>query len=460
MRLRGLTVALWWIAVAPVPSIAGEAGTPHSVTRPEETADAILVSENQSWNRYLHDALGLPTGLDLGVEQRTRFEYLDGRFRPGGSGSDTQLPQRTRLRIGVDAPRGIRFLAELQDSRTHGDDGDDYTENEINHLDVLQLFLSATVRDFLGSRLRADAHAGRLTLDFGSRRLVARNRFRNTTNAFDGVHVQLGDDESWRVRAFFTLPVQRREELFDKPKTRQMFWGVAIETRPLSWLHADLYYFGLDERDGPTERDYQTFGARGHRPATVGRLDYELELIGQVGRRGGRDQSAFAMHAELGYTFDRQCTPRLIAQFDYASGSADPTGDKSHTFDPLFGARRFDLAPTGIYGPFRRSNILSPGLLLIVNPLPELKLQLKFRYWTLAQAKDEFSGTGLQDPTGASGRHLGEDMELSIQWSPTPWLLLDAGYDRWFKGRYMDDVPGAASGSNSDYFYLLTQVRF
>lgn len=458
MRPVGAILALCWIHVSY--ALAVEAAPPRSVLRPKETADAVLVTENESWDRHAHERLGLPVRLDLGIEQRTRFECLDDPFRGGEAGSDSQVRQRTRLRIGLDAPRGIRGLVELQDSRTHGARGDDFTGNAINYLDVLQLFVSATVRGLRGTRLRADAHAGRFTLDVGSRRLVARNRFRNTTNAFDGVHVQVADGGLWRVRAFLTLPVERRPKLFDKPRSRQIFWGTAFEGRPRSWIHADLYYLGLDERNGAEERDYHSFGARAHQPATVGRLDYELELIGQLGRRGSRDHSAFAGHAELGYTFDRPWLPRLLAQFDYASGTANPAGSKSHTFDPLFGARRFDLVVTGLYGPFRRSNILSPGLRLIVNPSPQVRVHLKVRYWTLAQAKDSFAGTGLSDPTGASGRHLGEDVELGVQWRPTPWLSLDAGYDRWFEGRYLKKVEGVPSSGNADFVFFSAQVRF
>jgi hypothetical protein len=459
MRLHRVALLLGWIALSSAPPAAAESPEPRPVARPGETADAVLVSESQSWNRTLHDVLGLPAWLDLGVEQRTRFEYLEDPFRPGESGPDAQVAQRTRLRIGLDTPVGIRFLAEAQDSRAHWDGGDGYTLNRIDELDLLQLFVSATVRDILGTGLRGDIHAGRMTLDFGSRRLVARNRFRNTTNAFDGVHLQIGDDDSWRVRAFATLPVVRRERQFDKPRSRRVFWGTAWESRPLPWLHVDLYYFGLEERELPIERDYHSFGARGHRPAAVGRADFELELMGQVGRRDSLDHSAFAAHVELGYTFDRPWSPRLAVQFDYASGTGDPAGDESHTFSPLFGARRFDLAVTGIHGPFRRSNILSPGLRLTVTPLPGLELSLKVRYWELARAKDGFVGTGLRDASGASGRHLGEDVEFRVRWRPTSWLDLDAGYDHWFEGRYMDRVAGAPSSGDADFFYLSTRLR-
>jgi hypothetical protein len=299
-----------------------------------------------------------------------------------------------------------------------------------------------------------------MTLDFGSRRTLARNGFRNTTNAFDGVHLNLGSGEGlWRVRAFFVRPVIIDPGYLDDESTaRQRFWGAAYEDKRISWLNLDISYLGLEDRLGG--REYHTLGARALRPPKASQLDYELELIGQLGERGDLDQSAFAGHAELGYTLTLPWSPRLAGQFDYASGTADPDGDESHTFDPLFGARRGDLVPTGIYGPFRRSNILSPGIRVSAAPRADVKLQLKVRYWELAQARDAFVGTGLRDATGEAGRRLGTDVEISVQWSPRPWLSFDAGYDHWFKGSYLDRVANVPSTGDSDYVYLATQVRF
>jgi hypothetical protein len=450
-----------WIALLAAIGLgpAGSAQGAGPVTRPAETADAMLVSESQSWNRYLKSALGLPSWLDLAVDQRTRFELLSGPFRPEEPDTQSQLALRTRLRVGIDGPGPLRFLAELQDARVFGDKPLDFLLTQIDTLDVLQLFVSAETADLLGSGLRADIHVGRLTMDFGSRRLVARNRFRNATNSFDGIHLQIGDGQAWRVRAFLTRPVLLEEGYFDNDSSaKQRFWGVALEDKRIRWLNLDAYYFGL--RGQRIDREFHTFGLRGYRPAQLQQLDYEIELIGQFGELLGEDHSAFAGHAELGYTLDLPWSPRLVGQFDYASGTADPGGGESHTFVFLFGARRFDLVPTGIFGPFRRSNILSPGVRLVVSPHPKVEAELKVRYWELAQARDRFVGTFLQDPTGASGRNLGTDIELRVRWKPTPWLAVEAGYDHWFKGSYLDRVPNASSTRDSDYVYMATRFRF
>lgn len=73
--------------------------------------------------------------------------------------------------------------------------------------------------------MRTDLHVGRMTLDFGMRRYVARNDFRNTTNAFDGVHWQIGEGQTWRFRAFWVEPVIRDQVQLDEQTAKSVFWG-------------------------------------------------------------------------------------------------------------------------------------------------------------------------------------------------------------------------------------------
>ncbi len=74
-------------------------------------------------------------------------------------------------------------------------------------------------------------------------------------------------------------------------------------------------------------------------------------------------------------------------------------------------------------------------------------------------ASETWSGDGGARDEDA-GRHLGVDVELRVQWRPTPWLLVDAGYDHWFKGSYLDRVSNVSSTSDSDYVYLQTRFWF
>ncbi|MEC4675171.1 MAG: alginate export family protein [Nitrospirota bacterium] len=441
-----------------------------SKIRVSETADAVLIRTKEwKWNPYLKNALNLSEWVDLGFEHRTRFEVYDRPWRSGQplGRTDPQIQQRSRVRLGLNAG-AFRFLFEGQDSRVHLDDPGDFVTTAIkNEMDMLQLFVSATAKNIFGTGLRTDLHLGRLTMDFGRRRLIARNDFRNTTNAFDGLHAQLAKANVWRIRAFLVEPVLRDDARLDEQSERSVFWGVYGETNQVQWLCMNVYYFGLNDQRSAVvsmQRTFSTFGGRAYKKPVKGQVDYEVETVFQAGTRGMTDHFAHFQHIDLGYSFNLSGSPRVVGFYDYASGDANASDSQSSNFDTLFGARRFEYSPTGNFGPFFRTNLSSPGWRVIAAPYKGWKVQLKHRVWYLATSRGSFASNGLRDTTGGSGNFLGHDVELRAQWKINDNLEFDAGYDHWFKGSYFDRLPvstGLPPGGSkdSDYFYILTKFR-
>ena len=80
----------------------------------------------------------------------------------------------------------------------------------VNSVELLRAYLEVTGTAsgrFAGEH---ELQLGRMTMDFGSRRLVARNRFRNTSNAFTGVAWTWKGVRDHTLRAFYVLPLKRR----------------------------------------------------------------------------------------------------------------------------------------------------------------------------------------------------------------------------------------------------------
>ncbi|MCP9470753.1 MAG: alginate export family protein [Nitrospira sp.] len=441
--------------------------------RTEPADDVLTQIREHEWSRYVKTLLTMPDWVDLGFENRTRFESYDHPVNRsaavGGGRTDAQIALRSRLRTQLGGNGPLRILFEGQDARSFldGDPGDFRNTTTVNEFDVLQLFGSITARNLFGTGLRTDIHVGRMTLDFGRRRLVARNDYRNTTNAFDGVHWYLDKDGAWRLRAFFTEPVTRFLDRADSANHKNTFWGVYAESRYFPWLKADVYYLGLNDRRVPNvneHRTYSTIGFRLFKDDKPGELDYELESTYQFGTRGREDHFAYFQHLDLGYTFDLPWKPRLVLHSDYASGDGDPTDGKSRRFDTLFGARRFEYMPTGIVGPFFRTNLTGGGWRVIVTPAKGWILQIKQRFWYLAESRDFFGSSGLRDTTGGAGRSLGHDLELRAQWFISNNLDFDVGWWHWFKGSYFDRLPSTAGlppggEKDTDYFFFQMRVR-
>lgn len=434
------------------------------------------------WN--LHEALKLPAWLSLSLEQRARYETLAGSFKANGKGGDQQIP--LQLAVALEAHYGAwRLGGEFLDARQLGaDSGSGVNNTMVDEADFIQGYLAWSQQNVWYSGIGVEVVAGRQTLNLGSRRLVARNVFRNTINSFTGGKLRLTNYSDWQFTGFVTLPVNRYPSTasdllndvhhFDEEDQHTLFSGGFLEVfnLPLN-LNAELYLYHLDESDSANNatrnRRYFTPGARLFIKPAKGKFDFQLESIGQIGSvrattsaNDHRDLQhlAWMQHFDSGYTFEIPWSPRLAFEYDYASGDDHPNDQKDQRFDTLYGARRFEYGPTGIYGAFARTNIKSPGLRLNVSPREDLQLGVSHRAFWLASASDSWASTGLQDRTGRSGDALGQQLELSARYDFNSSLNFETGWTHLFKGHFAKNAPSAPNKQDVDYFYIQSQLRF
>ena len=403
-----------------------------------------------------------PDWLTIALEHRTRVEKMTNEFRFDELGATQVLAFRTRFQFEIkELIDPIRFHIEIQDSRSEwNDDPFVIPARHINKLDFKQVQLQVITNTFFGIDVSSRLQVGRYTMDLGKRRLSARNRMRNTTNAFDGVHWQLGTDNEWMLRAFVNRPVEIKPEELDSSHNKRWFWGGYLQLHEVPIVHVDLYYLGLHEDERTvTQRKYATIGGRAYQSPRPGRLDYEIESTWQFGTNKGLDHFAHFQHGELGYVFDSVMDSRLSFHYDYASGDEDPHDDNFGRFSTLFGARRFEFNPTGVYGPFFRGNLHSPGIRIAMIPSSSWEIMASYRLLWLAEAKDAWIGSGLQDPTGESGSHLGSHFESRIRFRPHRYILVEGGYAHFFKGTYLDRVPDSPRTPDSDFVYIGVEIR-
>jgi len=358
-------------------------------------------------------------------------------------------------------------LVELEDSRAFATDNTPLETSSVDALELLQAYAGIKRKGLLGSGDSLELQLGRMTMDVGSRRLVARNHYRNTLNAFTGLDATWTSKSKYVVRGFAVLPVTRRPSdaesikdnavKFDKENTDALLSGVFLAAPKLAaGATLELYALGMFERDGDVasrNRRLVTAGARAVRKKALGELDFELEAMAQLGTsRASKaaddttdlDHRAFFVHAQVGRTLRAPWKPRLIAQYDYASGDSDPNDGENNRFDTLFGARRWDLGPTGIYGAFARSNLNTPGLRVQVKPTRRASAFLAYRLYWLASATDAWTTSGLRDTTGASGKFLGHQVEARVRFSVLPKnLRFELGAAHLIRGRFATAATGA-----------------
>jgi hypothetical protein len=426
----------------------------------------------------LEGAAGAPHWLTLSGSFRTRYETLDGQFRPGLSGSDQLVSLRSTLFAEARLDH-FRIGGEILDSRAYGGDaGGAVGTGEVNALELTQAYVGYRFDDAFADGAHADLQLGRFTMDLGSRRLVGRNNFRNTTNAFTGARFDWTSAAHTQLTLFYTLPHTRlpagkpsildNDIAWDDETDDLTFWGVFFAARNLPLgARGEAFVFGLDEADSagtPTRnRHLITPGFRLYRDPAPGRFDFEIEAGVQTGEARGSsnpadvtelDVDASYAHVEFGYRWDAFWAPRLAFEYDYASGDASSTDNAYGRFDGLYGPRRPDFGPTGIYGPLGRSNISSPGLRLEVNPDDRWDGFIFYRVLYLDEARDSFANTGIRDASGASGDFAGHQIEARARYWITPRALrLDLGAAALLQDEFLERAPNATGEGDTLYGY-------
>lgn len=310
-----------------------------STSRQIVTTKAVAANRTASLPEYV-TAFDEPIDwLDFGLESRSRIEWRDQDYRTTDLLSEDAFYQRSLLYLGVhDLLDPFRFAAEFEDSR-RGLSNRPESSSEQNHTELLQAHGELHLDDALGGE-PLSLRFGRMAFDSIDRRLIARNRYRNTINAFDGIRLRSGDESSpieWD--AFALRPVRRSVDALDESSEEGLLFGVTGYVRNLSSdVVVEPYWLYSDEETGGGKQIHtagiHTFGRIGDSD-----WDYDFDFVGQWGELGGLDHQAWAAHAELGHTWDHPWKPRLAAWLNYASGDQDPTDGDSGRFDPLYGAR-------------------------------------------------------------------------------------------------------------------------
>jgi len=406
-----------------------------------------------------------PSWLQVHAEHRTRYESVDARYRSTETGGDEHFEFRTRLQVRLSSAHAWAY-GEAQDSRiTFTDSASTIGISQVLNTHLLQLHAGVGWKDLGARKLSLQLEGGRFSRDFGFRRVLSRSIYRNTTNAFDGVIARVGG-ATWSVQGLATRPVLYSYPSLDRdPRfSRLRMGGVYATSTRVRQANADLY--ALVWRDGRAapaaiRRELLTVGGRVFGQfGPERRAEYEVEAATQHGEVGGLDHRASFQHAQAGFNWPASAwRPRALLIWDYASGDADPTDAKSGAYDLLLGARRFEFGPMGLHGLLPRSNIISPGVWVIVRPAPPLETGLQVRGMWLAQARDRWRSTGLGSPDGTAGRHLGEQVEWRSRYRFTPHVELDTALTLFEEGRFATTLKPSPHG-RSLHFYAGVEVRY
>ncbi|HEX5049413.1 MAG TPA: alginate export family protein [Gammaproteobacteria bacterium] len=458
---------------------------------------ARLLLDTRSWlaaacATILCAATAAPAGaeeashFDFGGVQRTRYESIDAQFRPNLSTSDRLLALQTSLLFDLKLPK-VEFHGELLDSRGQWNDTGSFVSTTIvDALEPQQLYVAWNLDGALQDGSKSTLRAGRMTLDLGKRRVLARSRYSNAPAGFVGADWDWRAKDGRELRAFYLAPMRNlpadSEGLLDDDyeldrSTRDTsLTGIYYQLPPFPDKSTfEVYLLDLDSEPSRQNlavatADLLTVGARIYRNPEPKHWTYEVEPILQRGEsadafggvtRTGLDHDAYYVHAEVGYAFASKWAPVLLVQYSFATGDKDPTDARIERFNSLFGDRTFEFGPTDIYGAISRTNVDMLGVRLTLKPKPRWQTMVNYADVRLAEARDAWAGAGWRDPTGASGTEIGRQLEARVTWAAYKnRLSLETGVTHFDFGRFPQQTAGASFRGDPTFFYTALTTTF
>ena len=362
-----------------------------------------------------------------------------------------------RLRADLQPRTWLRFRVEAQDTRAAvwaGEEADRPSDPFDLHLGYAELG-----RGEEGWRVRA----GRQELPVADERLIGVDReWDPFGQAFDAVSCAFirGGVHTEAFAGYLVRPGEARPNGFDTA-TRIAGLSVNWTSRAGRRFHPFLFW----KRGGETRdlmdrgghRDIVTPGlaASGDLPAN---LDYNLEMAVQGGHVAGDSVAAWAGHWEGGWKpLGREFGLRLSAEYNYASGDANPGDGRHGSFDDLYPA---DYNRGGLRDPFAWRNIRYLAASVEVPASRRWSLSGGYRAYWLANVRDGVYPGGDEYVTrnpGAGSAFLGRYALVAASYEHSTRWRLGGGFGRMFRGGYWREAGPAGSAAK---VYLQAGFRY
>lgn len=388
------------------------------------------------------------------LEQRVRYETINDSFRVA-SDSDDLVMSRTILGARY-ARGGMSFTAEFLDARVWGADADTrLNPGMVNTAELVEGYAS-----FKAPGWQIDV--GQMTREDSTRRILARNLFRNSTNFFRGLDVYSTGDR--RLRAFYLFANQPgpSRDLRDNPRVADSFTrdytmaGLSIANEGSGWRREFGIYRLEDNRFRVRRRDVNSASAEFEFDRNwLNRLHTVIQWGDRQNGPRSRNVRSFFQHVNFVSVGLKDSPLDGSIVLDVARGDADPDDDRVETFDTLFGVQRFEWGPGSLFAAFRRSNVISPALRVRWRE-GNATHYIALRPVWLYSKRDAWQGTVHIDQNGNSGRFVGTLLDARFRWAFTTLsyrLRLELGGALLKRGQF-----ARARGVDDDTTYAYVQL--
>ncbi|MBS0619395.1 MAG: alginate export family protein [Spirochaetes bacterium] len=445
----------------------------------------------------------------FGVDQRTRGEYRANDFRQANASGmgigatnppDTALALfKTRLFFKIEKILDpLRVVVEVQDSRRTETFYADTDGRDFNALEPIQAYLELYFQNLVGLNKSLTIRAGRMAFEFLDRRLIGLNDWRNTTNAFQGGRITVGEQKNvWFIELLGVQPLQRYLTGIDQTLGKAWLYGGIVSIQ--RWSHIVMlqpFYLGY-QQDGlsadtmtnpvtnarPTQ-NFHAVGIRAYGVVPRTQFDFDVSYIRQFGvwqyQSNGTANAlaAFAFWAELGYTWENFAwKPRFAAFYAHVSGDDNATvaasGGAQEGFFRFFGFGR----PWSSSDYFRPENLQNAKIMLQISPFEKLKIDTAYAQYYTANQHAGIGSLGIGNGTAAisqapvsapanatayalynaTGSKIGDEWNIRIRY-PFAHLKLNVGYAYFRAGDWLLEVK--RGGVSHFAYFEATAILF
>jgi hypothetical protein len=410
------------------------------------------------WSDCFHRIhLGCDWLVNTGGEVRYMYQNFNSIGLTGKD--DTKNLLRTRVYGDVWYRNWFRVYVEFQDAQTYNNVLAPAL-TDADHSDLLNAFIDVKIGEW--NDKPAYLRVGRQQIYLGSQRLIGQLDWVNTNRTFQGARA-FRQGEKFDIDAFFLQPVLPNLNQFDWIDSRQYIAGLWTTWRPEKGHFIDFYDVVAANRNPVSKLgvnsapyDVNTLGAR-YLGNCDERLLWDFEGMMQLGQQSGTQNIlAGAGTAGLGWHFKDRClNPTVWGYIDYASGDTTPNNGHSNTFNQLFPFGHYYLGWLDLVG---RQNIVDANMHLYLYPNNWTTVWFQYHHFWLASPTDALYNAGgvpiLRDPTGKAGRNVGDEFDITVNFTLSKHCNLLASYNILNPGRFVETLSKTNPDATALYLML------
>ena len=466
-------------------------------------------------------------GLKIGLNLRHRYELRANDFIVGGTigakvinadGSTTLTPgstahanrkptldftlQRMRLSFDMDVNKNVMARVMFQDSRTFGEAG--ITSN-LQRTDVQEGYVQLrNLGDINPLLSNVQLRIGRWQQGYGNHRVIGTLGWANQSRSYDGAKIMYKkgnfnvDVFAWQIAENTTGGVSGSDSTFSQATGKDtVLFGFYAQYKFGGFLKGNVIEPYLVAKAESTDEDVTSatktpesetrytwgFRAAGKNISGLGGFDYTIEPNLQTGNsrytpfdksqneNAKENISAWAIHAEAGYTFKNlPWTPRIGYAYSFASGDDNYDQGSQKTYKQVSPTQH---AHNGYMDVTSWQNIIDHQLHLNLKPTKKLVVDVKAHFFELDEESDDWYHVGgtLVNGSGAdryldnngnsqdTDDELGQEIDVTLKYKMFENFGVVAGYSHFFAGDFIEDTSGGQD-RGVDWFYLQTTVKF